>query len=468
MTETTIEPEVAAWFETRGIEDDVLGYAGISSKRYSETELWVTFPRYNSNGDIAKSRMGTLKDNKLENIVSLEGEDIFYNEKALDLAILEQKPLVICQSEMDCLAALQSGHAWAIAYIDGVDLLWHNKDKLKQVPIILAGFDNEQGKEFNDIISKQVGIATCSFVVYPEGCRTLNDILVQYDGVKLTNSITTARSYPVVGLYRPDEFPAIPAALKQVYPTTLGSQHNYHLKLMLGKFMVVTGVAGSGKSTWTDGLVMSLAKTHKWNVCICSTEVDNEEYAEESLHRYLGRPVADCSEVEIQRARDFYQKHFTFITNNVEDDEMELTLEKLIELATVAIERDKAKVLLIDPWNELSHIRNSSQGESETEYTGRAIRMLKRLGKQKRVLIIIVAHPSKPSSHDKGPINLYNVNGSAHWANKSDYGVIIYREDVESTHTKVIFAKIKRHGAMGHIGEINTTFDARTRRFNEI
>jgi twinkle protein len=145
---------------------------------------------------------------------------------------------------------------------------------------------------------------------------------------------------------------------------------------------------------------------------------------------------------------------------------MELTLEKLLELAKISVQRSGAKIVMIDPWNELSHIRNSP-GESETEYTGRAIRMLKRFAKINRILLIIVAHPSKAAIQDKGPMNLYQVNGSAHWANKSDYGVIIYREDVESTNTTVIFAKIKRHGAMGHIGEIHTSFDARTRRFNE-
>ena len=60
MINTVIEPEVAAWFESRGIEDQVLDYAGISSKRYSDTQLWVSFPRYNSEGDVYKSRMGTL------------------------------------------------------------------------------------------------------------------------------------------------------------------------------------------------------------------------------------------------------------------------------------------------------------------------------------------------------------------------------------------------------------------------
>lgn len=463
-----IEPEALTWFESRGIEDEVLEYAGVNSKWYNEEQLWVTFPRYDVDGDILKSRIVTLRDGKPDAPETMAGQDIFYNDKGLHLAIEEQKPLVICQSEMDCLSLMQAGHAWTIAWIDGDDLLWDNQDLLKEVPsIILAGMDNEQGKEFNDIISKQIGIENCSFVVYPDECRTINDILIRYDGQTVTETIAKAQSYPVVGLYRPNEFPPIPAALKQVYPTTLGQSHNYHLKLMLGKFMVVTGVAGSGKSTWTDGLVMNLAKTHKWNVCICSTEIDNEEYQEESYHRYLGKPVEDASDTELQRAKDFYQEHFTFITNNVEDDEMELTLEKLIELAKVAIQRDGAKVLLVDPWNELSHIRNG-QGESETEYTGRAIRLLKRLAKVHRVLVIVVAHPSKPSKGDTGPVNLYHINGSAHFANKADYGVVIYREDVENIHTKVIFAKIKRHGAMGYVGEIDTKFDIRTRRFNEI
>ena len=138
MNHTVIEPEVAAWFESRGIEDQVLDYAGISSKRYSDTQLWVSFPRYNSEGDVYKSRMGTLNDNKLDDIVTMAGEDIFFNEKGLDLAIEEQKPLVICQGEMDCLSLMQAGHAWTIAYIDGDNLLWENQEKLKQVPNIIG------------------------------------------------------------------------------------------------------------------------------------------------------------------------------------------------------------------------------------------------------------------------------------------------------------------------------------------
>ena len=467
LQKTTYHPEVLAWFESRGIELSTLSYAGIvNGETFMGEGAHISFPRYDNEGNVLKQRVCTVIDGKVEEPNTMQGVDSFFNMEAFDLAILEEKPLVICQSEMDCLSLIEAGHAWTMAYLDGDDLLWDNRDKFKQVKnIVLAGYDNETGKEFNDIISRQLGIENCSFIVYPDECRTINEILVKYDGQTVTQTVKDARSYPVVGLYRPDEFPAIPVDLKKVHPTTLGIRHNYNLKIMLGKFMVVTGVPGHGKSTWTDGLVMNLAKTHLWNVNVCSTEIDNDEYEQESLERYIQKPLEDAHEKEIARAKAFYQKHFTFITNNTMDADIELTLEKYIELAKIAIMRDGCKVLLLDPWNELEHQRNN--GENETEYTGRAIRMLKKLAKQYKVLVIVVAHPAKPVKGENGPPNLYSINGSANWANKADYGIVIYREDLDGVRTKVITSKIKRHGAMGHVGEIDCEFDARTRRFNE-
>lgn len=469
VVKLNIEPKVFAWFESRGIEYDVLSYAGIhTGQRYIDDEIMITFPRYNSDGEVINNRGGVFIDNKIIDLCTMEGgQDYFYNAQGLDLAISEEKPLVICQGEMDSLSLMQSGYAWTIAYIDGDDLLWDNRDKFKKVrKIILAGYNNESGREFNDIISKQLGIENCRFMVYPDECRTINDILVKYDAQKVTETITGAKDWPVVGLYRPDEFPPIPADLKKVHPTTLGREHNHHLKIMLGKFMVVTGIPGHGKSTWADGLVMNLAKAHGWNVCVCSTEIDNEEYQEESYHRYLNRPWEDVNEDEQKRCAEFYQEHFTFITNNTMQDELELTLEKLIELAKIAIIRDGCKILLLDPWNEIEHCRQN--GESETEYTGRAIRMLKKLAKQFKVLVIVVAHPAKPMAGKKiDTPNLYSINGSANWANKADYGIVIWRENLNDKYTTVITSKIKRHGPMGYVGEIACKFDEKTRRFDE-
>jgi len=469
LQKLNIESNVVEWFESRGIEMDILTYAGIyTGTPYIGTGVYITFPRYSLDGDVVNNRMGTLIDGELIDICSSDtGQDCFYNAQGLDLAVSEEKPLVICQREMDSLSLMQSAHAWTIAYVEGDDLIWNNKDKFRKIKkVVLAGFNNERGKEFNEIISKQLGIENCEFIVYPDDCMTVNDVLVKHGKNRVLQLIETARDYPVVGLYRPDEFPPIPEELKKVHTTNLGNEHNHRIKIMLGKFMVVTGIPGHGKSEWADGLVMDLAKKHNWKVCVCSTEIDNEEYQENSIHRYLRRPLDDVGEKEPAKALRFYQDHYTFITNNTMDDEIELTLEKLIELAKIAIVRDGCKILLLDPWNEIEHCRG--RNETETEYTGRAIRMLKKLAKQFRILVIVVAHPSKPPHGKQECPNLYSINGSANWANKADYGIIIWRENKDSDLSEIRVAKIKRHGPMGYEGSISVKLNDAAKRFEEI
>ena len=74
---------------------------------------------------------------------------------------------------------------------------------------------------------------------------------------------------------------------------------------MLGKFMVVTGIPGHGKSEWSDGLVLNLAKLHGWRICVCSTEINNEEYQENMIRRYLKRTLNIVGAHEPQKALDF-------------------------------------------------------------------------------------------------------------------------------------------------------------------
>jgi len=346
--------------------------------------------------------------------------------------------------------------------------IWDAMTKLKQVPkFILAGDDDEAGKVLNLELSKRLGPENCKFISYPDGCKDLNDVLMKHGEAKVNELINTAKDFPVVGLFKPDEFPPMPAEYKKPYSTGYGYEHDNKIKLMLGKFAVVTGYPGHGKSEWADGLVLNLAQKHGWKICICSTEIDNEEYEENTIRRILRRPLENVGEHEPAKAKAFYQEHYTFITNQTMSDQLELTLEKLIELAEIAVLRDGCKVLMVDPWNEIEHCRKNFS-ESETEYTSRAIRMLKKFSRQYGVLVIVVAHPSKPEQKGKiQPPTLYSVSGSSHWNNKADYGFIVWREDTDGDRTELIVAKIKRHKAMGYTGYIQMKLDSHTSRFIE-
>ena len=231
------------------------------------------------------------------------------------------------------------------------------------------------------------------------------------------------------------------------------------------QYLCTESMIPTHNSEWTDSLVLNLAREHDWKICVCSTEIDNEDYELNSIRRIICRPLEDVEGHVIEKAKQFYQDHFIFVTNNTMDVDMELTLEKLIDLAEIAIIRDDCKVLLLDPWNEIEHKRNSD--ETETEYTGRAIRMLKKLARQYHIFVIVVAHPKMPQYGKIQCPNLYSISGSANWANKADYGVIIWRDSMDGNTSEVRVAKIKCHGPMGKPGSIQVRLNAHTRRFEE-
>ena len=50
------------------------------------------------------------------------------------------------------------------------------------------------------------------------------------------------------------------------------------------------------------------------------------------------------------------------------------------------------------------------------------------LAKELNILIIIVAHPSKPGKDSQKIPDMYNISGSAHWYDLCDYGLTVFRE----------------------------------------
>lgn len=410
-----------------------------------------------------------------------DGRQAFYNYRAIDQAIEQNKPLLITEGENDCLSALEAGYQFAVSIPCGAPqkesevyeiendnkfkFVWDDLPKLKKITkFILAGDNDEAGKILNIELSKRLGPENCKFIQYPDGCKDLNDVLKNYDGSKVNEVINSAKDFPVVGLFKPTEFPAIPDAYKKQYTTGYGPEHDHHIKLQLGKFMVVTGVPSHGKSEWADGLVLNLAKQYGWRIAVCSTEINHDEYEENTLTRYVNGPIDQAPDMAIANAKKFYNNHFRFITNSTMDD-FDLTLERLIEIAEIAILRDGCKVLLLDPWNELEHCRGKH--ENETEYTGRAIRMLKKLARQYCILVIVVVHPAKPEGGRVTTPTLYSISGSANWSNKADYGLVLWREDTTGKESELIVSKIKRHGPMGHTGYIKLNYESKSKKLVE-
>lgn len=224
-------------------------------------------------------------------------------------------------------------------------------------------------------------------------------------------------------------------------------------KLYPGQFVVVTGIPGSGKSTFVLNLLVSLAREHGVRSMIFGPE--NESHLREKLERIWGdKPGFEtfCAEqCWVQSA----------VAETI--DAPAQTLPWVLEQAISAIKHADVDVLVIDPWNELEWARHKDQ--SMTDYIADCLKLLKYFSRIHNVAVIVVAHPTKDVGKDgkARAITLYDIENSAHWYNKCDNGLIVVREPNSMT-TKVISAKVREKGA-GKVGVCFFTVDPENETF---
>jgi twinkle protein len=228
--------------------------------------------------------------------------------------------------------------------------------------------------------------------------------------------------------------------------------------------MVVTGTAGSGKSTWVNQLVAQMSILHGLTVGIASFEMRINPFVTEVLlntYRDMGN--------NISKIDDWLEDSFVFIAPEPDKENFQFNIDWLIEKASAAVIRYGIRILVVDPWNEVEHA--VLPRENHSDYIGRAIRALKRFGREFDVLVIIVAHPAKYGAQ-KAPsdITLYDISDSAHFANKADFGVVIARSGGDFTGnyvSDIMIKKVRYQPVTGQLGSVSLVYDPILRTFGQ-
>lgn len=220
-------------------------------------------------------------------------------------------------------------------------------------------------------------------------------------------------------------------------------------RFYLGQFVVVTGIAGHGKSTFLLNVLLNLARKDGMKSFLYVPE--NEQYLRDKLLKIWGD----------ERTFEHFAESQCFVQSAVPDDydQRPRTLNWVLEKAIVAIERDNVEVVLIDPWNELDRARPKDQ--LMTDYIGDCLMMLKQFCRSFNVVVIVVAHPTKVVNERGGrQPGLMDIEGSMNWFNKCDNGLIVVR-DAERSGAKVVSAKVREIGA-GKVGVCHFDVDPET------
>ena len=153
---------------------------------------------------------------------------------------------------------------------------------------------------------------------------------------------------------------------------------------------------------------------------------------------------------ELNAGIDFLDVHFKFIENTDEIPSIEYILKK----AKSAKQKYGINGIVIDPFNQISPERDNNKREDE--HIRDIIAKCQKFARNHEVIVWMVAHPHKLHRNDSGvipPPDLYQVSGSAHWANMADVGLVIHR-DFEDNTTQIITRKIREQGTYGNIGMV--------------
>jgi hypothetical protein len=233
------------------------------------------------------------------------------------------------------------------------------------------------------------------------------------------------------------------------------------------QFTVLTGIPGAGKSAFLDCMLVNLALRSGWKFAVTSVENQPlEDHLSVLLEIYAGQPFSEgptsrMSLSTVNKSLDWFQEHFYFVL----PDEQDRTLGGIISLVN-ELEVDG---VVVDPWNELEHRRPAQM--TETEYVSQALSRMRHHARLHDQHWWLVAHPTKlqkDKSTGKYLVpTLYDIAGSAHFRNKADFGLVVWRDaDVENGPSTVFVQKV-RFRWCGKLGQCDLYFDRVTGRFSE-
>jgi len=125
-------------------------------------------------------------------------------------------------------------------------------------------------------------------------------------------------------------------------------------------------------------------------------------------------------------------------------------LESVLAKTKQLIFKYGIKVLVIDPYNKVR--LKSSLNKNINEYTNDYLLMIDEFARRNDILIILVAHPRKPSGLEvKGyEPSFYDIKGGGEFYDMSPHGLLVHR-DYENEMVKVKVLKVK----FNHLGENN-------------
>jgi twinkle protein len=356
-----------------------------------------------------------------------------------------EKPLVICEGEIDCMIIYQAGFQNVVSVGAGANSL---KELIEQNKTFLDSFDSLL--IFSDNDEAGAGMDTAFLDAYPDKTKLIDKSIMAYKdanqeyskgGAAAIRRIIESAQEKIEGLFNPDNDEV---SLEEVFArgkfisTGLPSIDMAINDLAPGCVTLVVGRSNGGKSTFINQVVANAIESNN-KVFLISGEDDKRILVNKVYQSVIGRDTKLYDYVRINK-RNFKVPKQSVLKHLKEwhKDKLHLfmkgesnlkTTNQLFDLISRKIKQDHYNLLVIDNlMSVLSVTAASEKYEAQADFTQRCCD----IAKLYHCHIIIVLHPNKTFRKD-GSLDFEQISGSADIGNKADNILAIIREYDDET-----------------------------------
>lgn len=471
LTEGTDMTLVYEYLSKRGISKAVVDYAGLSCDGKGNIE----FPFIDSN-DVLK----TVKLRPARKIDKSKGEIKTWVQKDTDhenVMFLQHlanpdSPLLICEGEIDALAAIQAGYKNTVSIPFGcsntkfIDEQWDFFEQFDT--IVVAGDNDEAGRKFSKEVVARLGNWKCRAVQFPTSytmpngeriaVSDTNEVLYYYGAEKVLECINEAINKPIptvvdfsdVHEYNLDELDGCRFGLADMDKVLM--------RLFSGSLTVLFAKASAGKTSLINLLTAECLNDGK-SVFLYSQELSNALTSNWLLYSLAGRRninsfvskegapyyrVTPDARKEILK----YYRNQLFLYRDGES----IDIDDILKTAEVCVRRQGVSLVVLDNLTCISCKGCESDLMRQTEIVRKCVNFALTFN----VAVVLAAHSRKTNEAS----SMDDVAGSSNISNLAGRVIGMERNEVGVTIKIIKDRYLGKNGA-----EIKLGFDYPSRRF---
>ena len=401
--------QVYEYFKKRKISPSTIDYADVRQDdegntvfNYYDTNDVLTMVKYRPSRRINKG------ENKCWCQKGADTTPLLFNMNRINTT----GPLLICEGEPDCLSAIEAGFTNAVSVpLGSTNFHWieENWDWLEQFDSIIICSDNDEaGLKMQRECIYRLGSWRTKVVEIPRffineetkekrAINDLNEVLYFFGKEKVLELILDAKESPVPGVVDFSDIEDVDLDALDGIPTGLPNLDRYLMKLFYGTLNIVTGINGSGKSSFLNQVICQCLDRGE-NAYLFSGELPNFQAKNWLNFIFAGqRNVKECSfndsvfykvTPEAKKAISEFYRGRLYIRKDGESNKK----TDIIKSMEDSVRKYGTKLLILDNMTAMD-----LEGNDNNKYDKQAelIMELIAFAVKFNVVVILVVHPHK-------------------------------------------------------------------------